>query len=126
MMKFTGVDGVTVARGAIGNPWVFEQARALAEGLPVVYPSLHEQRRVIAEHLRLSVEKYGPEKACRHMRKFGIRYSELHPEFLSLRDTFIKVKTPADWEAVLNQWYAIDRPGCPPPVEEPNPVCATR
>jgi nifR3 family TIM-barrel protein len=124
MMKFTGVDGVTVARGAIGNPWVFGQAKALASGLPVTYPSLHEQRRVIAEHLRLSVEHYGPVKACRHMRKFGIRYAELHPEFLSLRDAFIKVSTPEDWEGILDRWYAEDLPGCPPPVEEPNPVCA--
>jgi tRNA-dihydrouridine synthase len=30
MIEYTGVDGVTVARGAIGNPWVFAQARALA------------------------------------------------------------------------------------------------
>src|SRR5262245_47923716 len=34
MIRFTGVDGVTVARGAIGNPWIFQQARALAAGLP--------------------------------------------------------------------------------------------
>ena len=124
MMKFTGVDGVTVARGAIGNPWVFSQAQALAEGRRVEYPSVHEQRRVIAEHLRLAVEHYGPERACRHMRKFGIRYAELHPDFLAVRDACIKVKTPGDWEAVFEKWYAVDRPGCPPPVEEPNPVCA--
>ena len=124
MMKFTGVDGVTIARGAIGNPWVFSQAKALAEGRPVIYPSLHEQRRVIAEHFRLSVEHYGAEKASRHMRKFGIRYAELHPEFLSVRDAFIQVKTADDWDAVLKTWYADDRPGRPPLVDEPNPICA--
>ena len=32
MMRQTGVDGVTVARGAIGNPWIFQQARELAAG----------------------------------------------------------------------------------------------
>ncbi|MEZ6081156.1 MAG: tRNA-dihydrouridine synthase family protein [Pirellulaceae bacterium] len=38
MLSETGVDGVTVARGAIGNPWIFEQTRALAGGLPLPPP----------------------------------------------------------------------------------------
>ena len=33
MMLETGVDGVTVARGCIGNPWIFEQTRAIFEGI---------------------------------------------------------------------------------------------
>ena len=32
MIAETGVDGVTAARGAIGNPWIFSQARALLAG----------------------------------------------------------------------------------------------
>ena len=124
MMKFTGVDGVTVARGAIGNPWVFRQAEDLAAGKPVTYPSLHEQRRVMAEHFQLALEHYGPVKACRHMRKFGIQYAQLHSSPLELRDQFIKVKSPEDWQVVLENWYAEDMPGRPPFVEEPNPICA--
>src|SRR5205823_5354129 len=51
MIHRTGVDGVTVARGAIGNPWIFSQARALSEGLPLPSPpSLFEQRNVMLEH----------------------------------------------------------------------------
>ena len=34
MLRTTGVDGVTVARGAIGNPWIFSQVRALAARSP--------------------------------------------------------------------------------------------
>ena len=65
MIDYTGVDGVTVARGAIGNPWVFAQARGLAAGLPLPDPpSLHEQREVIAEHYRLAEEVYSPERLC--------------------------------------------------------------
>ncbi len=38
MLRYTGVDGVTVARGAIGNPWIFGQVRALAAGRPLPDP----------------------------------------------------------------------------------------
>lgn len=34
MMEETDCDGVMIARGALGNPWIFSQARALWDGLP--------------------------------------------------------------------------------------------
>ena len=110
----TGVDGVSVARGAIGNPWIFEQARALAAGVALPPPSLHRQRDVIAEHYRLSEEIYGPSRCCRVMRKFGIKYARLHPQTQQVRDAFVAVSQPSHWRAVLEQWYAEDLPGVQP------------
>ena len=81
MLRYTGVDGVTVARGAIGNPWIFAQVRALAAGEPLPDPpTLHEQRDVIGEHYRLAEELYGAERCLPDMRKFAIKYSQLHPQ----------------------------------------------
>jgi tRNA-dihydrouridine synthase len=112
MMQETGVDGVTAARGAIGNPWIFGQALALAEGRPCPPPpSLFEQRDVIREHYRLAEEIYGSEVCSRQMRKFGIKYSRLHPEALAVRDAFIAVRRREDWEAVLQRYYVEDLPG---------------
>jgi nifR3 family TIM-barrel protein len=112
MIAETGVDGVTVARGAIGNPWIFAQCRALAAGLPLpAPPTLHEQRAVIAEHFRLAEQVYGPETSCRQMRKFGIKYARLHPQAKQVRDAFVSVRRPADWHEVLARWYAEDLPG---------------
>ncbi|HWB00828.1 MAG TPA: tRNA-dihydrouridine synthase [Pirellulales bacterium] len=112
MIAETGVDGVTAARGAIGNPWIFAQARALAAGLPLPDPpSVHEQREVIGEHYRLAEELYGPEVGGRQMRKFGIKYSKLHPSSHEVRDAFIAVKRPGEWQQVLERWYADDLPG---------------
>ena len=110
----TGVDGVSVARGAIGNPWIFEQTRALAAGVVLPPPSLHRQRDVIAEHYRLSEEIYGPGRCCRVMRKFGIKYARLHPQPQQVRDAFVAVSQPSHWQAVLEQWYAEDLPGVQP------------
>lgn len=118
MMQQTGVDGVTVARGAIGNPWIFSQARALARGEPLPDPpGLFEQRDVLREHFALAAELYGEQRCCTLMRKFGIKYSRLHPDSTALRDDFVRVKHPAEWAAVLDRWYAEDRPGVHPPAE---------
>ena len=112
MIRETSVDGVTAARGAIGNPWIFEQARALAERKPCPPPpTLFEQREVIREHYRLAEEIYGPEVCSRQMRKFGIKYSRLHPQSLAVREAFVAARSREDWETVLDRFYAEDLPG---------------
>ncbi len=122
MMRYTGVDGVTVARGAIGNPWVFAEVRALAAGRPLPQPpTLHEQRDVICEHYRLAEEVYGAERCLPDMRKFAIKYSQLHPQRAEVRAEFCTVHQPGAWRDVLDKWYRVDGPGVHPPVTEPNP-----
>ena len=112
MIARTGVDGVCVARGAIGNPWIFRQARALAAGRPLPPPpSLFEQRDVIAEHYRLAEEIYGPARCSTVMRKFGIKYSRLHPQAKRVRDAFVAVHSRDQWHQLLDRWYAEDLPG---------------
>lgn len=70
MVRATGVDGVMIGRGAVGNPWLFD--RILTPEMPA--PSLEERRRVIEQHLLRLVElnvasaprrknKYEPEQA---------------------------------------------------------------
>ena len=106
MLQQTGVDGVTVARGAIGNPWIFRQARALAAGDSVpAPPTLDEQRAVMLEHFRLAEQLYGPARCGLPMRKFGIKYAALHSNSRDVRTAFSQVKNLEDWRAVLDRWY---------------------
>jgi len=115
MLDQTGVDGVSVARGAIGNPWIFQQTLALLAGEPPLPPpTIHEQRDVLREHWALSMELHGEQVAGRSMRKFAIKYARLHPENLTVRDAFVAVQTNADWTAVLTRFYATDAPGRDP------------
>lgn len=115
MLAQTGVDGVTVARGCIGNPWIFSQARALAAGQPLPPPpSLFEQRDMILEHYRLAQELYQLERCAPMMRKIGIKYSALHPQHLVVRAAFAVVQNLDDWNGVLQTWYGEDLPGCYP------------
>ena len=112
MYGYTGVDGVWIARGAIGNPWIFREFAALIAGRPALDPpSIYEQRDGLMEHFALAVEIYGEEQASRQMRKIGIKYSRLHPQGAEVWRAFIAVKSHADWNGVLDRFYSSDGPG---------------
>ncbi len=115
MMAQTGVDGVTIARGAIGNPWIFHEVRELAAGrsLPPP-PSLYQQKAVIREHFDLATQLYGAERVGPTMRKFGIKYSMHHPQNLEVREAMARAKNVEQWLAALDLWYRDDLPGVRP------------
>jgi len=109
MIGTAGVHGVSVARGAIGNPWIFSRIRALAEGggSPPA-PTVAEQGRVLLKHFALSERLYGPLRAARMMRKFGIYYSRLHPQAEAVRREFIEMRNANDWKRILIEWYGTN------------------
>ena len=117
MLRTTGVDGVTVARGAIGNPWIFSKRGRWPPACRCPIRRVCTSSGVIiAEHYRLAEEVYGPEACGRQMRKFGIKYSRLHPDSLAVRDAFIAVKRPEGLKQVLDRFYNTDLPGRHPQV----------
>jgi len=110
----TGVQLVSVARGCIGNPWIFTQARALMRGDVEAAerpPTIAQQRDVLMEHFELSVGLHGEGSASRMMRKFGIKFSTHHPDADAVKDAFIRVKSLSDWQTVLEHFYNVDGPG---------------
>jgi len=116
MIEQTGVHWVSVARGCIGNPWFFQQARALMRSDTTaarLSPTIHQQRDVLLEHFQISAELHGEQQAGRMMRKFGIKFSRHHPQGLDVKKQFISTKNLADWQSVLDNWYANDGPGAP-------------
>lgn len=106
MFQATSVNGITVARGAIGNPWIFREIRALAAGEPLPPPpTLAEQRAVIEEHYRLAEITYGSKRAPFVMRNFGIKYARIHPQPTQVRDAFAAMRHPGQWKEILDLWY---------------------
>ena len=105
MLRQTGADGVSFARAALGNPWIFRQFRDTLAGRPLYRPGLAEQRDVLAGHFAHAVAIYGPRRAPKIMRKFGIKYARLHPTPAKVRAAFVAVRAPADWARVLETFY---------------------
>ncbi len=113
MLSETGVDIVWIARGAIGNPWIFAQAQALLEGRgdAIQPPTLHQQRDALAEHFALAMQLHGEPLAGRRMRKMGIKYARFHPESARVKFEFIAVHSLRDFSAALDRWYRHDGTG---------------
>jgi len=115
MLRETGVDIVWIARGAIGNPWIFSHVRALLDNKPIHPPTIHEQRDVLHEHFTLAMQVHGEQLAGRRMRKMGIKYSRFHPQADDVKHGFIQVHSLRDWSNVLDRYYTSDAPGVWPP-----------
>jgi tRNA-dihydrouridine synthase B len=75
VFKETGCDGVMIGRGAIDNPWIFNQAKHfLNTGILESEPTLEARFRILMEHLQLSVECKGERKGVIEFRKHYTGY----------------------------------------------------
>ena len=105
MISRTGVAGVSVARGSIGNPWIFRQALLLLEGKKPRPPSLREQGTVLKEHFKLCRRVHCESKTRKLMRKFGIKFSRHHPDPDTAEAAFIASRSSEDWWNVFQRLY---------------------
>ncbi len=111
MKAQTGVDIVWIARGAIGNPWIFRDAPRILRGEPISPPTIAEQREALVEHWEIAMQIHGEQTAGRRMRKMGIKYARFHPNAIEVKRDFIGVVSLRDWARVIDQWYKTDGPG---------------
>jgi len=112
LMKKTGLDGFVVARGAVGNPWIYRDLRCVWENRPIPPPpDLAEQRLVMLEHFERILQCYPEYKAVRRFRKFMVGYARRHPERKSAQMSLMSAKTRAEVETGIDTWYTNARCG---------------
>ena len=92
MLRYTGCDGIMVARGAQGNPWIFKNIKQYfadkeKDGAKEVYgkPGFDEVYAMIVRHLKMLTELKGEWTAIREMRKHVAWYTEGFPYSAGLR-----------------------------------------
>ncbi len=79
-MAYSGADGVLLARGVVGNPWLISETIDLLEGRKSTPPAVEQVGRAMLLHLEMLFERYDPSKACRYFRKFAAQYCRRHPQ----------------------------------------------
>jgi len=105
-LKTSKLDGLLIARGAIGNPWIYTGLHAVLRGEPVPPPpSLTEQADVMRKHFELICRLYAPIKAIRYFRKFLVRYCRLHPKRKQAQKTLLTANSKTQLLAGIERWY---------------------
>ncbi len=79
-LKESNVDGVLLARGAVGNPWLISETIAMLQAKTPAPPSVQDVGEAMLLHLEMLFELYDAGKACRYFRKFAAQYCRRHPQ----------------------------------------------
>lgn len=99
-----GVDGLMIARGSYGNPWVFKEIKQyLATGTLPDLPDIHERIRISTLHLSKSVAWKGERQAMMEMRKHWGDYFKGFPYFKPFRIRIMQTEKFDELISILNE-----------------------
>jgi nifR3 family TIM-barrel protein len=106
MREQTACAGIMIARGSHGAPWIFRQARAALDGLPIpAHPGVAERFDIVREHARLAIAfEREEEKAMIEFRKHLGWYTKGLPNGRILRQELFEVRSLAEVEILLDRY----------------------
>ncbi|MCB9710400.1 MAG: tRNA-dihydrouridine synthase [Nitrospiraceae bacterium] len=111
-IRESGVNGVLIGRGSLGNPWVFRGISHLREslGIGTSYwesshsPSLEETFKIMVEHASLFEQIHGSERFVR-MRKHLGWYCSGFPHAAAMRAQLVRTHSTQDVENLITQYH---------------------
>ncbi len=102
LIEKTGADGVGIARGALGNPWIFRQLQETWNGGSIAKPERADVLRTALEHARLSIDLKG-RRGIIEMRKHLCWYLQQIPGAKKLKQAAVKIESFDDVAALLGR-----------------------
>lgn len=103
MLNETHCDGVMVARGAQGNPWIFAEIAAALEGRAYLPPTPEERIAVALEHAELLVKEKGEKLGVAEARKHLAWYTHGMRGSAAVRARLMRVETLAEIPPLLEE-----------------------
>ena len=105
MIALTGCDGVMLARGCLGNPFLFSQTIELLSGsAPAARLDARERLSTAMQHLRMLAQEVGEPKACRDMRKHFVAYTKGLEGGSVLRQSVVQAESIGDYEEIVDSY----------------------
>jgi len=117
MKEETGCETVMIARGAIGNPFIFEEIAARSEGRPYEPPDVARIVEVMVEHLDREIALKGAHTGMMRMRKHFSHYLKGRPKVAELRKRIYQ-ETDRDAVVAILREYAHEQTRRAPSEEE--------
>lgn len=108
MKAVTGCDGVMIARGAVGNPFLFREIQAAFCGKQALPATEQEKVEVAIRQLHLSVTDKGEYAAVRELRKQLLAYTRGIRGGAAMRQKISTTETAADLEALLLSLLSLE------------------
>jgi nifR3 family TIM-barrel protein len=104
MFAETGCDGVAIARGALGNPWIFRDMMSFfRDGTVPPGPGVAERAGVMKRHLELCVSHWGEKRGVGIFHKFFIWYTRGLSGLRPLRDRAFRTGTKEGLIEVIDE-----------------------
>ncbi len=131
MFDQTGCAGVSIGRGALYHPWIFQDTiHFLRTGQIPPEPSFEERIRIMRRHLDLMIEIFGEEHGCRMFRKIGPWHSKRFGPANEFNKRIVKVANLAEFNTILEDYQRwreqfLDENGELKPNYRPAPVVAS-
>lgn len=98
----SGCDAVMIGRGAMGNPWLFQQVRQALWGEPVSPPDAMDRAQMLLRHARMLAAWKGEDVAVCEMRKHGAWYTKGLHGAVQMRATIQAASTLAQLEDAVH------------------------
>jgi len=99
VISLTGCDGVFIARGVLGKPWIFRQIEEYSSGEEYSWdPSFDELKRIIMEHVSLSLKYYEERLAFSRMYKHICWYLKKYKNLNEIMKEYVRAR---EWGSFL-------------------------
>ena len=103
MLDVTGCDGVMIARGAMGNPWLFREILCAMEGREYIPPTTEERVRAAICHMQAMCEEKGVHAGFAESKKQVVWYVHGVPGAAEARGRLMTAQTPEQAEEILRE-----------------------